>query len=431
MDYDFIIVGAGIAGLNCAYQILKKTPYVKILICEKYKNLGGRIHTYYEKDFSLEAGAGRFNNKHKNLMNLLDELNLKQKIVKVSGNSVYADINIEDKSYLFEKNQKSILFSRTSILIGEIIAYSSTFSEKELIKLSFLDLAKKVLKKEDIDHIVSSFGYYTELVIMNAKDAIQLILYNLNPSLDFYVLSGGISQIIENLKNELQKYKNVTIMKNLEITKITHDSKTSGSPFFEIFSNNTKFTCNVCICALPRQELQKLSIFKPLEKTLNKIKCSPLCRIYSTFREPWFSKLPKITTNNNLRIIIPGSIGKTNTIMMSYTDNKFADFWLDLYEKDNGGNKLIDRELARLMKETTGIHIPKPVNTYVFHWPCGVGYWGVGADSSKISKEIIKPFNDKKLYICGEHYSEKNQQWMEGALETSNHVSEIVSSLPL
>jgi protoporphyrinogen oxidase len=425
MDYDFIIVGGGISGLNCAYQILKKYPYVKILICDKYKNLGGRIHTYYEKDFQLEAGAGRFNSKHKHLMNLLEELKLKQKIKKISGNSVYADINTEDKTYLFQKNQNSILFSRTSVLIGEIIAYSSTFSEKELIKMTLLDLAKKVLKKEDIDHITSSFGYYTELVIMNAKDAIQLILYNLNPALDFFVLSGGLSQIIENLRIEIQKHKNVTILKNTEITKILHvlpSSKNSGSPFFEIYSHNTKITCNTCICALPRQELQKISIFNPLEKTLNKIKCSPLCRIYSTFREPWFSKLPKITTNNNLRIVIPGSVGKTNTIMMSYTDNKYAEFWNDLYEKDNGGSALIDRELARLMKETTGLNIPKPVNTYVFHWPCGVGYWGVGADSSKISKEILKPFKNKELYICGEHYSEKNQQWMEGALETSNNL---------
>ena len=70
--------------------------------------------------------------------------------------------------------------------------------------------------------------------------------------------------------------------------------------------------------------------------------------------------------------------------------------------------------------------VPEPLDTYLFYWPCGVGYWGVGADSAKISKMITQPFGDKKIYVCGEHYSEKSQQWMEGALDTSNRVVEMI-----
>jgi hypothetical protein len=51
-----------------------------------------------------------------------------------------------------------------------------------------------------------------------------------------------------------------------------------------------------------------------------------------------------------------------------------------------------------------------------------VGYWGVGANSAQISETIIQPFDGYDLYVCGEHYSEKNQQWMEGALDTSSKV---------
>jgi hypothetical protein len=51
-----------------------------------------------------------------------------------------------------------------------------------------------------------------------------------------------------------------------------------------------------------------------------------------------------------------------------------------------------------------------------------VGYWGIGANSEMISKQIQKPFDSMNLFICGEHYSSTYQQWMEGALETAHQV---------
>jgi hypothetical protein len=133
----------------------------------------------------------------------------------------------------------------------------------------------------------------------------------------------------------------------------------------------------------------------------------------------WFKGLTKFSTNNYLRMVIPIS-EKTGVIMISYTDNIFADFWNRLY-KDKG-IVAVNKELIRLMKLSTGIDIPMPLETHVFYWKCGVGYWGVGADSLKITEELIQPFSDKPLFICGEHYSNYGQQWMEGALETGARV---------
>jgi len=104
--------------------------------------------------------------------------------------------------------------------------------------------------------------------------------------------------------------------------------------------------------------------------------------------------------------------------MVSYTDNKYADAWHDM-EKTPGA---IDDKIARLMRDTLDIELPAPLKTQIFYWPCGVGYWKVGANSAKISKRIQRPFPGHEVYICGEHYSEKNQQWMEGALETSKQI---------
>jgi monoamine oxidase len=128
--------------------------------------------------------------------------------------------------------------------------------------------------------------------------------------------------------------------------------------------------------------------------------------------------MPKFTTNNNLRMVIPIS-ESDGVIMISYSDNKYADGWNRLYK--SGGVDAVNRELARLMKKSTGIDIPAPLSTRVFHWPCGVGYWGIGADSSQFP---LQPDMGVPIYLCGEHYSGESQQWMEGALETAKRVVE-------
>ena len=106
-------------------------------------------------------------------------------------------------------------------------------------------------------------------------------------------------------------------------------------------------------------------------------------------------------------------------IMTSYSDNKFAKYWKKLY--DTKGIDAVNHELMTLLKKTTGIdNIPEPIKTEVFYWNCGVGYWGVGANSEKTSQIMVQPFGpDVKMFLCGEHFSAKNQQWIEGALDTS------------
>ena len=107
-------------------------------------------------------------------------------------------------------------------------------------------------------------------------------------------------------------------------------------------------------------------------------------------------------------------------IMFSYTDNKYADYWKKLYDKK--GYRGVVREHRILGEQTTGIPIPMPIYTKMFYWKYGVGYWAIGSDSADVSKRMIRPFSDQNLFVCGENYSEKYQQWIEGALDTSRQV---------
>ena len=71
MDYDCLVVGAGISGLFSAREILKKHPNWKVGLAERYKGVGGRTHTYTHGNNRWEAGAGRVHKNHKHTMDLI------------------------------------------------------------------------------------------------------------------------------------------------------------------------------------------------------------------------------------------------------------------------------------------------------------------------------------------------------------------------
>jgi hypothetical protein len=108
-------------------------------------------------------------------------------------------------------------------------------------------------------------------------------------------------------------------------------------------------------------------------------------------------------------MIIPGK-----TLMISYSDHKYALFWRDVEKK----GKVVE-VLRYLIHEELNVWMPDPIEVKVCFWEHGVGYWGK-VDSQKIAQQLVNPFPG--FYICGEHYSTEHQQWMEGALETSERV---------
>ena len=467
-EYDIIILGGGIAGIYTFYQLIKHPVYQnkRILLLEKTERLGGRVYSTnpypnHPEDI-IEAGAGRFSQKHILLNKLIRELNLENKIKKTSSDAKYFPINrennVEDIPSIIQSNKNpieliqnpnlinplknTVLFGKPKITesILKVIMFSKLETVEYLRTISFVEYAKVkgILTEIEIKEIIDSFGFYSELIIMNTYDAIQL-MGNLDPeSNSFCTLKGGLSQINERMIHYIMKnyflkkpfliHQNViNISQNGDTYKIKTQNK----------NNKTKnYITKIIISALPKQILERISFFKPIYPWISKIKCSPLCRIYSRYnnkqkKQIWFDSLPKMTTNNNLRMVIPINKEK-GIIMISYTDNKFAEYWNNLYKKE--GIKKVNEELKNKIQESTGIIIPREqqqnIQTNVYYWKCGVGYWGIGANSSEISRNMINPvILGNNIFCCGEHYSENFQQWIEGALETSEKVLQSIQSI--
>ena len=470
LEYDIIILGGGISGIYTIYQLIKNPIFSKkrILLLEKTGRLGGRVYSTnpyknHPEDI-IEAGAGRFSQKHVLLNKLIHELNLENQIEKTSSNAEYFPINRDKKNQELESEEsvlttiinknknpieliqnpnlinplKNTLLSgkpKIAELILKVIVFSKLESIEYLRTISFVEYAKtkEILTDTEIQQIIDSFGFYSELIIMNTYDAIQL-MNNLDPeSNSFCILKGGLSQINERMiEYVMENYIYNPFCINQNVINIQQFSQKNKTPKYKIKTQKTKnYITKIIISALPKQILERIPFFKPVYPWISKIKCSPLCRIYSRYNQKqsqdktlWFKSLPKITTNNNLRMVIPINKEK-GIIMISYTDNKFAEYWNNLYKKE-GINK-VNEELKKEIQESTGIIIPREqiqtVQTNIYYWKCGVGYWGIGANSHEISQNMTNPtILGNNIFCCGEHYSENFQQWIEGALETSEKV---------
>src|SRR5690606_2680694 len=109
IEFDFIVLGAGIAGLGAAYD-LKKKGY-KVAVLEKDSQVGGRIKMASSAKFPIDTGAQFFASEYKEVIQLIRELKLESEIVYASP---YAATLRNSKLAVINKNNPlSLLTSGT------------------------------------------------------------------------------------------------------------------------------------------------------------------------------------------------------------------------------------------------------------------------------------------------------------------------------
>ncbi len=417
--FQTIVVGGGISGLNILYNSI---PYQSYALFEKNNQFGGRIQTFRKKSYIWEEGAGRFNQKHHQLLSLLKSLCLDDKIVNIPSSIQFLPSKSSTK-YSSMKNPFDY--------IQKVYQYFQRHkkNKNEYQNKTYIEYAKKILTKKEIEYLLDSFGYESELIKTNAEYAIHLFEKDFLPTNQFMSLNGGMDQIIDKMVNEIKtkskrfkkKYP-LKLFTSYQLEKIKYNSKTRIFTLSFLHHHKIKkFTCSSLVLALPKYSLQKLSYLKKIRKDLDKIHCIPLMRTYAVYtpskknKKVWFEKITKTTTDDKLKYIIPID-KKKGVIMISYTDGKYA------LHKHKLNELNLKKEIKEGVKRVFGeeVHVPKILKRH--YWECGVGLWKKGIfDYHQISKKMIRPYKKENLYICGENYS-MNQGWIEGALETSGRV---------
>lgn len=402
--YDFIIVGGGISGLYCARQLSDK---YKVLILEKKDYLGGRIYTH--RDPQYEIGAGRFNDSHKMVNELIDQYELTRipissRIDFVSSNSLKICPNVQK---LVSKELKYV------------IKESKPIKKEKLQNITFKQLCELYYPSKTVEHLIAAFGYTANFRIINAYDGINMMKENYIDK-KFYALKEGLSTLCKLIKKDIVE-QGGEIKLDTDVIEIY-----KKSDYFDIKTKEGNIATRKIIFAIKPHQLQEIKYLEKYKPLLNSVATLPLLRVYAQYPKMrgkvWFEKLNKMTTNSFLRKIIPIN-PDAGIIMISYTDGSDVEEFLNK-QKLISDKKLINKIQSEIKRLFPSLDIPEPIFMTGYYWDAGKHFWKKGANSDTISRKILNP--EKNLYICGEGLSQ-HQAWMEGALITSKKVIEIIS----
>ena len=423
MTFKYIICGAGIAGLYCALNLIEKNKVdpKSILILEKSYRVGGLIKTNIDDKFKIkyENGAGRITENDKLLLELVSRFNLEQNKIELPTHKEYRKV-FDDKIITIKTNK----FSR---ILNKLIFKERKLTKQELLGKTLRSLCEDELGIERASILVESFGYTDEFDKVNAKNGLEIFRKSFLPNLRYYVIRDGLEKLVLKLESIL-KQKGVIIQLSEMITNI--EKKEKDNPSITIHTEtfdgaNKKYITNNLILAMPRGALVKIPFLQSINSLLNSVEDSSLFRIYAVFPKNsdgrvWFHDLPKTTTNLPIQQFIPINT-ESGQVMITYSDTKNARQWQQDKINDVFKKKIM-KNIRMLFSEKK---IPEPIFLSSSFYAEGTHVWKVNCDGKSLQHRIIQPYRDMNLYICGESYS-TNQGWIEGALETSNAVVELI-----
>ena len=409
--HDIIIIGGGISGLFLAYNLIQDNKYKDILLVESSSELGGRIRTEKLDDISLEMGAARFSNKHVKLLSLIKTLGYEDKIVKLP----------EEIDYVY--HNKKITYDLAKQL-NKLTDKKKDFSKKHLEKITLFQYCVEILGYEEAKKLQEMFGYDAEFLKLNAYSALMMFQKDLMDKVSYYVLNGGLSQLITKLEFICNESDRIEVRKNV-LVKDLQDKKIK----VEIDGKEDTLRALKIISTMPYIEARKMDIFKDYEY-IHSVKPIPLIRIYAKYPvtkgKPWFHNLKRTITDNYIRHIIPIDYDN-GIIMISYTDFYTAEMWNNYYQL---GEKVLTERLHKEIFKLFKIKSPKPLKYKVYYWRGGVHMWRTRNPMDETYKKLLKPFEEKEIYLSNEAFC-KHQCWIEGSLDMVTDVLKLLKVTPI
>jgi hypothetical protein len=395
-----IVCGGGIAGLFCARELLQHGH--KVVLLEAANRLGGRIKTHEMDGMAFECGAGRFASSHTNLLNLLRHYHLDNKMIELGSGRT------------FVKDGK-----KTAI---DPDAYMARFLDTPKSKLQGKTL--EVVMHENgvppslIEDIKSAYAYPHEFELSDAHTSLMTFKNDMNESIRYFVLMGGLGQLIDALQADLLS-QGCDIITSALVTGYKN-----GRVEYRHTSKGTHrvLDCDHVFWCLTKNALlgvKGMEINTTLTKSFANLQEVPLARVYARFPlnengQVWFNGIGRVTTNNLIRHFIPINEA-AGLVMASYTDGRFAMCWERFHENKNKKH-LEEMLMASLRQVFPNMEIPKPKWLHFCVSSPGVHVWEPNALKYSNSSSLLAAHG---YMVCGEMVAPYGQGWIEAALKSA------------
>ena len=386
MFYDYIIIGAGVAGLYAAYNIKKKYPDRTFIILEG-DNIGGRARQAIFANHLVTTGAGiGRKNKDKYLIDLLNELKIK-----------YGEFSIEPK-YSFEHvNIKKIT-----------IDLKNKFNELNRPRKTFKEFALPILGADVYKRYVRTTAYTD---FENDDTEHVLYMYGIEDNACCWTaLSISWNELINQL---IAKIGSSNIKVNSKVTKIRNND------IISVFTDKKEYNCKKLLVATTIESLRKL-LKNPI---YNEIEGQPFIRIYGVVSK---KNIPIMKEKIKGSLIVDNEIHRIISIdpdyglyMIAYSDNKDAN-----HLRKHADDK---EYLENLLGKTLKIDDFKLTKVTSFYHKIGTHYYKPLSTDYNTRLEFIKKAQtpEKNIYVIGEVVAE-NQGWVNSAFDTFHKINKFL-----
>jgi NAD(P)-binding Rossmann-like domain len=403
--YDYIIIGAGIAGLYAAYNLKKTHPHSTFLLLEANRKqyIGGRAHQEPFADHLVTTGAGIGRKaKDKYLIKLLDELRVDYHEFKVKTSYTFDPLDVKtimtELRHHFEKNHRP--------------------------RCTFKEFTLPLLGAETYKHFLLSAGY-TDY----ENDGVEEVLYMYGFEDNVCCWTAFSVPWNELTKKLVEHIGILNIKTNSLVTRIEE-----ANEIVSVHVSDHLYQCRKLIMATTIASLRTL-LKKPI---YNEIEAQPFFRIYATVAKKYIEIMKaniKGTTivPNELQKIIPMDSDR-GLYMIAYSDNKNASkikqsMKPSIVSEDKSYNldkmNYIDNKeyITNLIKQALGIPDLKLNKIVGFYREAGTHYYkplnNIYRNRTEFIKQAQRP--SKNIFVIGEVVSE-NQGWVNSALSTYHKI---------
>lgn len=390
--YDFVVVGAGLAGLFTAYRLVARG--YKVVVLESETRPGGRAWSvdFYGTRVAAGAGVGRYK-KDKTLYGLLRELHLHPRVFTST---------IEYESGLAPVNVGSLM---------KKIETSAYYKANR--HLSFRRVAVKVLGRRLYRQFVTTVGY-TDFENDDAYEVVHHYEMDDNHGKHKY-FSVPWRELVESLASHVDVVTRFPVARLQSVHADLHK--------VVAVDGRTVYGRKV-VLAVPQPSLIRL--LSPEYKTTmhRTVGYQPFLRVYAKFDRPStdaLSFLQNVTVvNSHLQKIIPMN-PEQGVWMIAYSDNKHAEK-LKPYTQNTKRNRLYFAKLVR-----TSLHLKRHLKIVAlksFYWSLGTHYFKPCLQKCARHHTLNRLRHpSKNVFVVGEAVA-RTQGWSDGALRT------VVDTLP-
>lgn len=367
MIYDFVIVGGGLGGLYTFYY-LKSQGFKRILLLESSDRVGGRIDTIYldERNIWLERGAARFNDIHDDLLNLLVEFGLKDKIRRLPIPPIQP-ISVREWKKIDAKMRKTADKSPNKLVINSDFILSTGY--------------------EELFSLVSSSAFGEEWI--HYKPGIKH---------GWYDLEGGLSQLIDKLLDNLPKRQICYSEPVLEVKKSDNIWKVKSKKR-EIKANN------IVLCVQP--SIIREIIVGEVVPRYAKYNRESLCRVYVRTKSDisWLEKRKvfyRSSIDGGQCLYLGERSEESGWFELYYTGAKGADKLMRSYTTDSLETR---KKWEKIWKTMTGTELIID-EVLIAYWYNGVEWYAPQEETLEDYLFNLREWSEvNRCYMVGDSFS--------------------------